>query len=183
MNPIANVITSNDTLHAVLDIFEKTGFAFVPITIDDKVVTALSLRDLLKMVSALELDVSISQLASSLISAANDTSIGNALETMLEQGVRNLIIKDNGSATVLNDRKVLEFLLSHEGLRATAQRWNALFDIKVNVLDLLAAKRVGRNTSVSKAAMLLTDLNTPCLLVDNSVVTPWDVVVKGLLKS
>jgi hypothetical protein len=24
----------------------------------------------------------------------------------------------------------------------------------------------------------LTDLNTPCLLVDDSIVTPWDIIMK-----
>lgn len=180
MSRLEATVRGDDTLEVALDVFSKTGFAFVPITIDERVVTSLSSRDLLKLVATLKLDATVGELSSSLISIGNDTSIGNALEIMLEQGVRNLIVKYDDRTTILNDRKILEFLLSHEGRRAmTSKRLNGLFEIKVNVLDLLAAKHVRRDTTVSAAAELLIDLNTPCLLVDDSVVTPWDIIMKG----
>lgn len=179
MSQLQTAVRGNDALQVALDVFRKTGFAFVPITIDEKVVTSLSLRDLLKPIATSQLDKTVGDLSSPLISAASDTSIGSALEIMLEQSVRNLIVKDNNRTAILNDRKILEFLLSHEGTSAlSSKQSNGLFEINVSALDLLAAKHVKRDTTVSAAAELLTDLNTPCLLVDNSVVTPWDIVMK-----
>jgi CBS domain-containing protein len=179
MSQLQTPVRGNDALQVALDVFKKTGFAFVPITIEEKVVTSLSLRDLLKPVAASRLDKTVEGLSSTPISAGSDTSIGSALEIMLEQNVRNLIVKDNDRTTILNDRKILEFLLSHEGASAlTSRHSKGLFEIKVGALELLAAKHIKQDTSVSTAAELLTDLNTPCLLVDDSIVTPWDIIMK-----
>lgn len=179
MTQLQTAVRGNDALQVALDVFRKTGFAFVPIMIDGRVVTSLSLRDLLKPIATLHLDKTVGDLSSPLISAASDSSIGSALEIMLEQNVRNLIVKDKDRTSILNDRKILEFLLSHQGASALSSRQsNGLFEIKLSTLDLLAAKHVKKDTTVSAAAQLLTDLNTPCLLVDNSVVTPWDIIMR-----
>lgn len=181
MSRLEAAVKADDTLKVALDVFHRTGFAFVPITINEKVVTSLSVRDLLKVVVTSKLSTTVGELSSPLISMDSNTTIGDALEIMLEQGIRNLIVKDNDRTTILNDRKILEFLLSHEGRQVmTSKRLNGLFETKVNVLDLLAAKYVGRDTSASIAAELLIDLNNPCLLVDDSVVTPWDIIMKGI---
>lgn len=183
MSSPAIAVKADDPLEDALDIFNKTGFGFVPVTINDRVVTALSLRDLLKLAATLKPDTTVRGLSSQQISIDNNATIGNALEIMLEQGIRNLIVNDNDRTAILNDRKILEFLLSHEGRQViTSTRLDGLFEIKVNTLQLLEAKHVGQDFSLNKAAELLLDLNTPCLLLDDSVLTPWDIVIKGIMK-
>lgn len=181
MSRLEAAVKADDTLKVALDVFSRTGFAFVPITINEKVVTSLSVRDVLKVVVSSKLNSTVGELSSPVISVDSNTTIGNALEIMLEQGIRNLIVRDKDRTSILNDRKILEFLLSHEGRQAmTSKRLNGLFEIRLNTLELLSAKRIGQDTSTSVAAELLMDLNTPCLLTDESVVTPWDIVMKGI---
>ncbi len=186
MSRFEHVVQADYPLSVALDIFDKTGFAFVPITIKQSIVTSLSIRDVLRVAIASKLETPIDRMSSSLVAVKSNTSIGDALEIMLEQGIRNLIIKDNNFNTgILNDRKILEYLLSYGGRETVlSQGLDGLFKTQVNILDLAAAKSVNRDTPAGLAAELLLDLNAPCLLLDNgSIVTPWDVVMKGLRKS
>ena len=37
--------------------------------------------------------------------------------------------------------------------------------------------------TITKAAKLLMDIRKPCVLFENSIVTPWDVVMKTIGKN
>jgi hypothetical protein len=55
-------------------------------------------------------------------------------------------------------------------------------------LDVISATTIDCYTAVSKAAELLMDIRNPCLILENqeerklynSIITPWDVVMKTL---
>jgi hypothetical protein len=55
--------------------------------------------------------------------------------------------------------------------------------VGIDLLDLLAPKHVKQSMSAGIAAEFLSEVNTPCLICEDSIVTPWDVVMKGLYKS
>ena len=108
----------------MLDIFAKTRSAFCPVTTDNnKVVAVVFSLDILKVVEKLELSVTVGSLSSQLIYIRRDDSIGNALQVMLEKGIRSLVIKQSNdedktrrtkTKMIINDRNILEFLLSHD---------------------------------------------------------------------
>ena len=133
-------------LKRALEVFEKTRFGFIPILArkddrmedeegDSLVVTAsLAIRDILPLIAKANLATPIKELSSQLISVDSKTSIRDALDYMLNKGIRNIGIKEELSAHddsggvsgtessrksrlshVINDRKILEFLLSHNG--------------------------------------------------------------------
>ena len=92
---------------------------------------------------------------------------------------------------IINDRKILEFLFSHNGREILRKNGTTgLGDINIiNHLDIISIAQVKSNTTVSKAAELLMDIRNPCLIsggnkgekeTDNYIVTPWDVVMKTL---
>jgi hypothetical protein len=120
---------------------------------------------------------------------------------MMKQGILNIGIKEDNDGNdygnnnvnntkllrIINDRKILEFLLSHKGREVMDSNGIAgLADIDIiNYLDTISAKKVKHDTTVSEAAELLMDIHNPCLILeeerekkDNSIVTPWDVVMK-----
>jgi predicted transcriptional regulator len=165
-----------------MEIFEKTGFAFVPITMRQKVVTSLSVRDMLSLAVKSKLETPVRALSSQAITVGNDASIGSAIELMLEQEVRSVIVRQNDKNTIINDRKILEYLVSHAGREVILSGGlEGLFQIDVAILEPIEACQVRNNMSASEAAERLLDINTSCLLLDNgSIVTPWDIVMKGL---
>ncbi|MEP0824269.1 MAG: CBS domain-containing protein [Nitrososphaera sp.] len=188
MNRAGHAVQADYPLRVALDVFDKTGFGFVPITVKQSVATSLSVRDVLRVVVASKLETPIERLSSPLVAVKNDNaSIGEALEMMLEQDIRNVIVKDNNSANiaVLNDRKILEYLVSYGGREAIVSKGlDGLFETQINILELAPARSVDRDAPAGLAAELLLHLDTPCLLLaHDSIVTPWDVVMKGLRTS
>ncbi|MGC2571716.1 MAG: hypothetical protein WA364_09415 [Candidatus Nitrosopolaris sp.] len=211
-------LETDSPMKEALEVFERTRFAFIPILtkkgdkMDDlsdsfKVVTAsLAIRDILPLIAKANLNIPIRELSSQLISLDCKTSIRIALDCMLNNGVRNIGIRQEGSAyddvksknsgiksnlpRIVNDRMILEFLLSHDGRRVLRENGIAgLADINiVDNLDIISATTVKSNTTVSRAAELLMDIHNPCLILEdnekgnhNCIITPWDIVMKTLL--
>ena len=132
-------------LKRALEVFKTTRFAFVPIIArsDDveegdslRVVASLAIRDILPLIAKANLSISVKEFASQLVlvSISGRTSVRNALDYMLNKSIRNIGIKEEPSNQVnsrtiggderdkeaklyhiVNDRMILEFLLSHNG--------------------------------------------------------------------
>jgi CBS domain-containing protein len=224
MDDFTGSLDKNSALSKVLEVFNKTKFAFVPITANDsgdkigstrdstateeeeeeELVASISVRDILPIIAKMNIDRPIKDLSSQLISVDKKSSIRNAIDLMIKQGIRNIGIREgneDGSKTnkhnndnrktklirIINDRKILEFLLSHNGrniLHANGIDGLAEIDI-INHLDILSIKKVKCDTTTSKAAELLMDIRNPCLILegkeysdDYGIVTPWDIVMK-----
>ena len=217
----------NSALGKALEVFDKTKFAYVPITAnnssdkigstrdstaeerEEEVVASLSIRDILPIIAKMNIDRPIKDLSSPLISVDKNSSIRYAIDLMIKQGIRNIGISgdnnEDSSKTnnhnnhnrktkllrIINDRKILEFLLSHDGrniMRANGIDGLADIDI-INHLDILSIKKVKCDTTTSKAAELLMDICNPCLIMDRrayggedySILTPWDIVMKTVI--
>jgi predicted transcriptional regulator len=194
MDSFVGSIEMDSPLSTALEVFEKTRFAFVPIIAKDSSIVAasLSIRDILPLIAKTNIDRPIKDLCSPLISVDKNTTIRTALDLMIEGGIRNIGIEDNDSKNnnkllrIINDRKILEFLLSHNG-REIMQRDGiaGLADINIiNHLDMISATKVNCHTTISNAAELLMDIRNPCLILEegenNSIVTPWDIVMRTL---
>jgi len=201
MDSSVMLLEMDSLMKEALEVFERTRFAFIPIVtkkddkMDDldhsfKVVTAsLAIRDILPLIAKANLNIPIGEVSSQLISLDAKTSIRIALDYMLNNGIRNIGIKSN-LPHIINDRKILEFLLSHNGRTVLFKNGIAgLADLNiVDNLDIISATTVKSNTTVSRAAELLMDIHNPCLILEdnekgehNYVITPWDIVMKTLL--
>jgi len=183
-------VDAGSSLSYALDVFAETRFAFVPITVNYRIATALSVRDVQRYVISLpaELAGPIVDLSSPILSLGEDASVGKALASMVQNNVRNIVIivSDDGKVFVINDRKMLEFLMSHEGRTTISEIGiGGLHDVKVLGLDLLVPVVVGPDVTARRAGELMSDVCTPCLLVRRDspsqyhIVTPWDIVMKG----
>jgi predicted transcriptional regulator len=223
MDDFTGSLDKYSSLSKVLEVFNKTKFAFVPITASNRsdkvdstrdstatekeeevVVASISIRDILPTIAKMNIDRPIKDLSSQLISVNKKSSIRYAIDLMIKHGIRNIgIIGDNEDSSktnnhnnhngktklirIINDRKILEFLLSHNGrniMHANGIDGLAEIDI-INHLDILSIKKIKYDTTTSKAAELLMDIRNPCLILegkeyggDYSIVTPWDIVMK-----
>lgn len=85
---------------------------------------------------------------------------------------------------IINDRKILEFIFSYEGKKKiSGVDWPAALDrVNISFLDMVPAFYISQSETVSKAAKLLTNIHVPALLSENSIITPWDVVMKTISK-
>ena len=179
MNPNSFEVDMSDSISKALEIFGNTKFAFVPIVDEGIVTTSLSIRDMLRLAAG-KVCNPIEDLSSKLVSINSGTTIEKALQLMIEKGIRNLAVRnDHGQIHIINDRKILEFLLSYEGRRLMASRLG-LDSVSVELLEMVYPKYVKASLPGGSAAELLSDVSTPCLLWDDHIVTPWDIVMKGI---
>ena len=150
----------------------------------------------------------VKEIASRLISLNGETSVREALDSMLDKSIRNIGIKrelpyqvDSGtigkgderkkdakSYRIINDRNILEFLLSHNG-REVLYRKGIIRLADISFIDKLdtTLTTVNSNTAISDAAELLMDVHNPFLIYESdenevNIITPSDIVMK-LLRS
>ena len=172
-------LRDTDLVEQALRIFAETRFAFLPIAVDGAVVASLSIRDLLGAAGAL--DMKIGDIASSLVTISSNASILDALDMMVNCGIRNLVSVDHGGHSIINDRKVLEYLLGFESRSLVSRSgFEALARVKLKTLGAIRGEKVDPRNSAGSVASLLSKLGTSCLLVgEKKILTPWDIVMKG----
>lgn len=180
----------DSSLSDLLDLFAETKFALAPITDKGELVGSIGIRDLLSVVYESKLPTEVTTIGSTQILLKRDGMLRTAIETMLKKRIRNLVLsanvndsKDKGDY-IINDRKILEFIFSYEGKKvmATGIGSDAFSNIRVDSLDMISASHVSQTETVSRAANMLRDINTPALLSENQIITPWDVVMKTIWK-
>jgi len=183
MSDAPSVVKADSALGIALDIFGTSRFAFVTVALNNRVVTSLSVRDVVRVLADIDRDsvlagIPVSEISSHSTMIDNHTAISDALKLMLRKGIRNLPVKniETGRTQVINDRKILEYITSYEGRKMLAGRKAR----EIGILDMPEATYIKEDLSIKSAAGLF-DVRVPCLLLgDNSIVTPWDIVMKGL---
>lgn len=180
----------DSSLSDLLELFAETKFALAPITDKGELVGSIGIRDLLSVIFESKLPTQVTTIGSTQVLLKRDETLRTAIETMLKKRIRNLVLcanvndsKDKGDY-IINDRKILEFIFSYEGKKVmtTGIGSDAFSNIRVDSLDVISALHVPQTETVSRAANMLRDINTPALLSENQIITPWDVVMKTIWK-
>lgn len=187
------MIDIDSPVSKVIDLFKKTKFAFTPIiTKERNVVAILTIRDFLPIVKNKDNaeTTPISQISSKLSSIDKNTDVLKAIDIMLKKGIRNIGItksknKPSEVIGVINDRKILEFLLSHTGRQIMKDlEQKTISHIRLarltENLDIYPMREVPQDISIKVAANLLTEMERPFLILEgkDKIVTPWDIVMK-----
>ena len=176
-------IEMTSSLGTAMKIFGETRFAFLPITDKGSLIASLGIRDILPLIVSTNMDTSAKHYSSPTIYVPKTTDLNHILNIMLSNGIRNVIIQDGGNTNLLNDRKILEFLFSHKAREIMTVGNTEIGDFKVHDLDLIPISIISDDITISKAAKLLMDISTPCVLFEKSIVTPWDVVMRTIGKN
>ncbi|HEU5172906.1 MAG TPA: CBS domain-containing protein [Nitrososphaeraceae archaeon] len=186
------IIDINSPVSRVIELFKKTKLAFTPITKDRNVVAILTIRDFLPIVMNKNNaeTTPISHISSKLTSIDKNTDVLKAIDIMLKKGIRNIGMTKNRNKPsevigVINDRKILEFLLSYTGrqiMKDLEQKTIShirLIRLTEN-LDIYPMREVPQDISIKVAAKLLTEMERPFLILEgkDKIVTPWDIVMK-----
>ena len=187
------MINIDSPVSKVIELFKKTKFAFTPITKDGNVVAILTIRDFLPIVKNKDNaeTTPISQISSKLTSIDKNTDVLKTIDIMLKKGIRNIGITKNKNKKssevigVINDRKILEFLLSYTGRQIMKDlEQKTISHIKLirltENLDIYPIREVPQDLSIKAAANLLTEMERPFLILEgkDKIVTPWDIVMK-----
>lgn len=180
----------DSSLNDLLELFAGTKFALAPISEKGELIGSIGIRDLLPLVFESKLPAQVTAVGSTQVLLEGDETLRTAIDTMLKKRIRNLVLSGNikGSTTktdyIINDRKILEFIFSYEGKKVMTGviESDAFSNIRVDSLDLISVSHISHTETVSRAANMLRDINTPAILSEDKIITPWDVVMKTLWK-
>jgi CBS domain-containing protein len=180
----------DSSLNDLLELFAGTKFALAPISEKGELIGSIGIRDLLPLVFESKLPAQVTAVGSTQVLLEGDETLRTAIDTMLKKRIRNLVLSGNikGSTTktdyIINDRKILEFIFSYEGKKVMTGviESDAFSNIRVDSLDLISVSHISHTETVSRAANMLRDINTPAILSEDQIITPWDVVMKTLWK-
>jgi CBS domain-containing protein len=179
MEALDRPLYESDPVDKAIQIFKETQFAFMPVARDGKVdiVASLSIRDMLPLAYELH-DVEAGDLTSDAVTLKDDASVQDALGFMVHMGFRNAVFAEpDGEPSVINDRKLLEYLLSHD---ARSRGFAGLANVRVKDLGATKCRQVSPHESAGRCARLLSDVGTPCLFVGSDrILTPWDIIIKS----
>ena len=187
------VIGFDTPVSKVIEFFQKTKLAFTPIIKNGSVVAVLTIRDFLPLVKSKDNveNTPLSKIASTLTTIDKNTDVFLAIDIMLKKGIRNIGLteneKDRGRVIgVVNDRSILEFLLSHNG-RQIIENYEEkrISHIRISKsLKLYPLSEVPQNESIKRGANLLSEMERPFLILEGKdrIVTPWDIVMKTLAR-
>ncbi|WP_148699829.1 CBS domain-containing protein [Candidatus Nitrososphaera evergladensis] len=180
MEALERPLQENDPLGKALQVFRETKFAFMPVASNDRIVASLSLRDLIDHAKGLKVEVQ--KLASPLLTIDKDASVLDALSFMVEKGVRNLVfLEQDIHPYVINDRKFLAYLLRSQTRELVLRRgFEVLATMKLSGLGAIKGIRVDPKGAAGSMAHFFSDIGTSCLFADGMILTPWDLVIKGL---
>lgn len=183
-------IELESSLSSLLELFAETNFALAPITSKSSLIGSIVIRDILPLISELNLDTPVKTVGSPIVRISMNVSLKNSIDLMLKKKIRNLVVSpagdhsNNNDNYIVNDRMILEFIFSYEGRKIMHQGLGAtaLGSVSLNSLNMTAASSISENQTISKTATMLRDINTPALLLQNHIVTPWDIVMKTIGK-
>jgi predicted transcriptional regulator len=173
------------SLNNILDYFAKTGFAIAPITDNGLLIGSIAIRDLLPLVSELNIDIPVKTIASPIVTISKTESIKNSIEIMLREKIRNLVIAEsddygNFKNYIVNDRNILEYIFS-EGRRIMRYENAEIVLNRISIESLITpVATILETQSVSKSASMLMDLSNPALLLKDHIITAWDVIMKTI---
>lgn len=178
MDRLDRPLYDNDPVDAAIEVFRETRFAFMPVARGGSqiIISSLSVRDLLPLAYGMG-GVEAGALASDVVTVDGNASVHDALGFMVDRGVRNLVFAEPDGPYVINDRKVLEYLLSHD---ARSRGFEALGRVGAKSLGMTKGAQVSPREPAGECARLLSDVGTPCLFVGgrgDKILTPWDIVM------
>lgn len=169
----------DDSLDDLLRVFEKTKFGFA--WIESKQLGGFaSLRDVLELYGNgfFDTKMTVEQVASPIFSMPNNSQLSNVLQEMFNHRFRRIFVE--GENTVVTDRRIISYLFSSSRLTEIAKNPETLLDAKLGNLEKTEPIPINGKATAKDAAVAMKDAVEECLICDQGVVTPWDLVMKPL---
>jgi CBS domain-containing protein len=166
---------------SLLHVFETTtfGFAVLHPSGQNKISGTISVRDLLTLYqkeivsSKLEVD---DVKSSPVVELSKDAKLSEALHKMLRFKLRKLLI--TGTDTVITDTQILAHLFQESKMKLEESLPKRLKEGSIQKMELSRAPKIAKSTGLKEAAGKLQEKNVTCLLTDDGIVSPWDLIMK-----
>jgi CBS domain-containing protein len=171
-----STVKADDDIQELFEVIKKTRFGFA--WVEGKFETGgfASLRDLLGLYEngVISTDMTLGEVASSIVSLDKDASLKTALGEMFSHRFRRIFVGDR----VISDRRIIGYIFSPSRLNQVMNKPETLLDSKLGELEGLRPINVGQKSGIISASKTMRGEVEECLICEKGVVTPWDMLMK-----
>ena len=164
-------VSKKTKLYELMEFWKNTRRAFAAIPNEFLDYSAISAKKLLEVGKKIKTDISISELPEKkLVTFSKDAAIGDALNLMLENNTRRLVLENSNK--FINDRIILEKI--SEELKYLQDVENFL-DVPISDFKLEKLREISEDLSISEVSKIMYEMEHPCVIFRNKIITPWDI--------
>jgi len=176
--PLSSV-RADRSVSVLLNKFQQTRFGFAMVEESNKVGALVGLWDMLGLYESgtFQTELTVDEVASPIFSLPSQTTAREALKAMFQKRIRRVFV--GWTPRFLGDRGIIERLFSPGELSIAMRNPSKDFlGMPLSEFRLTRAGEVRPGTTVGAAARMLLEERGQCLVFDEKVVTPWDVIMK-----
>lgn len=161
------------TLLELLQHWRQTRRAFAIIPNQYHGYSVISARKLLEVGASCKTNISVSSIPKkNMITFRKDNSVREIISLMFENKTRKLVLKD--TSFFISDRIIIEKITRELNC---LQNTDNFLEMKADIFRLDEAKKISGNLKISEASKIMYDMQSPYLMIENHVVTPWDIAM------
>lgn len=170
-------IRHDETLESLFQLFGKTRFGFAWIK-SPQMGAFVSLRDIVALYGndSIQSDLKVGEVASPIFSMPKGSTLKQVLKEMFEHHFRRIFI--DGQHNLVTDRRIIGYIFSSARLNTTFEHPETLLDANLGDLEKMEPIRISSKASLKTAALSMKDSSEECLICEEGVVTPWDLIMK-----
>ncbi|MGI0073613.1 MAG: CBS domain-containing protein [Nitrosotalea sp.] len=167
------ILKPRTPLSELLQRWRQTRRAFAIIPNQYHGYSVISARKLLEIGAACKTNVRISNIPKKeVITFRKDSSVREIISSMFENKTRKLILKD--TSFFISDRIIIEKITRELNC---LRNEDSFLEMKANIFRLDEAKKISDNLKINEASKMMYDMQSPYLMIENQVVTPWDIAM------
>jgi CBS domain-containing protein len=169
------------SIEELLAVFRKTKFGFAWVE-SERLGGFASLRDLLQLYEKdlISTKMTVGQVASPIFSLPSETDLRQVIQEMFNHKFRRIFV--SGEKSLITDRRILSYVFSTSRLKETSQKPRSLLDVKLGDLEKMEPLPVKAKSAIKSGALSMKDASEDCLVCEEGVITPWDLVMKPLIQ-
>jgi CBS domain-containing protein len=176
----AGTVYKGSDLLSLFHVFESTTFGFSMIHDEvDRIVGKITVSDLLPLFESgfLSSNLLAEDVASGpVFSMSKGSKVIDCLREMESRKYRKVRI--TGTNSVVSDRLIFSHVFDEKRLQRISKAPQHLLDDTLEDLEPVQGTWISGKKKISEAAKLLTKTDEGFLLVDEGILTPWDLIIK-----
>lgn len=150
--------------------WKSTGRAFSVISTQYGDYFSISSRKMLEIGKRYKSGVSVSSIPKKkIITFKEDETLGNILNRMFKYHIRRLLLENSNQ--FISDR----IILGEISMFLKYQDIDKLLDIPINQFKFEYTKEITTDLTLSQICLIMDKMDHPCIVYQDSIVTPWDI--------
>lgn len=150
--------------------WKSTGRAFSVISNQDGDYFSISSRKMLEIGKRYKSGISVSSIPKKkIITFKEDETLGEILNKMFKNHIRRILLENSNQ--FISDRIILgkiSMILKYQDI-------DNLLDIPINQFKFEYTKEITTDLTLSQICLIMDKMDHPCILYQDSIVTPWDI--------